>query len=262
MFLGNISDISTLSATIHELQSIGVKQSFALVDSGYCSETNIRLLREHHIDFLMRLPAGRCLYKDMIRHHAIELETPQNACRYGKRTLFIARHETILYDEPVQVYMILDAQKKSKDLDKWIETRDAQSDKKEDQFSFDSAGIFMLISSKIIATEEILSAYYTRQSVEQIFGFAKSDLDLLPIRCHSDSTIRGYLFLQFLLLIVFIEIRQKLAGHFTVEEALMILTSLKCKIYQNRIIIQELTKYQKSIFELGSIIVPKNPLGI
>ena len=264
---GNISDISTLQATILELKSMGVNQSFVLVDSGYCSESNIKLLRENHIDFLMRLPAGRSLYKDMIRQHATKLETLQNACRYGNRTLFIARHEMTLYGEPAQVYMILNVQKKAKDLDKLVEMRGAQqpkedSDREEDQFSFDSAGIFMLISSKIIPTEDVLGAYYTRQSAEQLFGFSKSDLDLLPIRCHSDSTIRGYLFLQFLLLIVFVEIREKLIGHFTVEEALMILASLKCKVFRNRIIVQELTKHQKSIFKLGSVIVPTNPLGI
>ena len=61
---------------------------------------------------------------------------------------------------------------------------------------------------------------------------------------------------------MFVEIRQKLAELFTVEEAVMILASLKCKIYQKTIIVQELTKHQKSIFKLGSVIVPKNPLGI
>lgn len=162
--------------------------------------------------------------------------------------------------------MILDAQKKANDLAKLIAASTALADeeknRKNDLFSFNSAGIFMLISSKIIPTEDILSAYYTRQSVEQLFSFAKSDLDLLPIRCHSDQTIRGYLFLQFLLLIIFVEIREKLAGHFTVEEALMVLTSLKCKIYNDQIIMQELTKKQKSIFKLGDVLVPTNPLGI
>ena len=93
-------------------------------------------------------------------------------------------------------------------------------------------------------------------------GFAKSDLDLLPIRCHSDKTIRGYLFLRFLLLIVFIEIREKLAGNFTVEQALMATRALKCKIYDEKLIIQELTKNQKKIFELVGVIMPKDGVGI
>lgn len=202
----------------------------------------------------------------MITQHASKLESPKNICRHGKRTLFISRQEASIYDGPMQIYLILDAQKKAKDLGKWGEARDAQSEKERDneaeKFSFDSAGIFMLISSKAIPTQDVLNACYTRQSVEQLFGFSKSDLDILPVRCHSDSTIRGYLFLQFLLLIVFVEIREKLASHFTVEEALIILASLKCKIYQDQIIIQELTKHQKLIFKLGSVIVPINPLGI
>jgi transposase len=263
---GNISDISTLNTTIQELQAMGVTQSFALLDSGFCSEENIRLLRKHKIDFLTRLPAGRCFYKNMVAKHAQGLEKLSNACRYGKRTLFIERHEAILYQGTVQVYLILDAHKKAKDLEKWLALRTEQSeekrDDKADKWAFDNAGLFILISSKTLPTEDILAAYYTRPTVEQIFGFAKSDLELLPIRCHSEPTIRGYLFLQFLLLTVFIEIRQKLANYFTVDQAIMILAALKCKIFQKNILIQELTKNQKAIFNLGSILVPTNLMGI
>lgn len=111
-----------------------------------------------------------------------------------------------------------------------------------------------------------MDAYYTRQTVEQVFGVAKSDLDLLPIRCHSNSTIRGYLFLQFLLLIVFLEIREKLNEHFTVDQALMALRTLKCKVYDSKIIVQEKTKIHKKIFDLAdlqpeAILVP-NSWGI
>jgi len=120
----------------------------------------------------------------------------------------------------------------------------------------------MLISSKEIEKQDVLGAYYTRQTVEQVFGFAKDDLDLLPIRCHSDATISGYLFLQFLLLVVYIEIRERLAGEFTVEQALTITRNLKCKIYQNRIVIAEQTKEQKRIFKLSDVIVPVDGLGI
>lgn len=250
------------------LKSWGVTHSFALVDSGYCSEENIRLLRSLNIDFLMRMPAGRNFYKDMIRQCAMRLETPQNAIRYGKRTLFILREETNLYDTPVQAYIILDTQRKAKDLENWANARNPNCkdfDLEDDEFSFLSSGIFILISSKKIETTDILSAYYTRQSVEQIFGFAKSDLDLLPIRCHSEETIRGYLFLQFLLLVIFIEIREKLMKSetkLTVEEAFMNLSNLKCKVYENNIVVQELTKQQKLIFAACSILAPKNHMGI
>jgi transposase len=262
---GNIADVSTLKATIEELKTLGIQHSFALLDAGYCSEANIKLLREHKIDFLMRLPAGRVLYKETIQKHYNKLESLANAVQYGKRSLFVKAHKVDLYGKEAYIYTILDPAKKTKDYSKLIQARaDApeEIDEEADDFAFKKAGIFTLISSQKIPEQEVLSSYYNRQSIEQVFGFAKSDLDLLPIRCHSDSTIRGYLFLQFLLLIVFIELREKLAGHFTVEQALLTTRALKCKVYDDTLIIQELTKNQKKIFDLAHIIVPMHNQGI
>lgn len=255
---GNISDVSTLQATIEELRALGVKHAFALVDSGYCSEENILLLRKAQIDFLTRLPAGRSLYKALISNHAKNLESLEQAYQYGKRALFIKQVQVDLYGSDGFAYIVLDCQKKSKDLQNFINSRNKGNELSEKEkiielHQFNRAGIFILISSKSISLHDLMDAYYTRQTVEQVFGIAKSDLDLLPIRCHSDATISGYLFLQFLLLIVFIEIRSKLDGLFTVEQALMSLRTLKCKIYDEKIIVQEQTKTHKKIFELAGI---------
>ena len=115
----------------------------------------------------------------------------------------------------------------------------------------------ILISSKDILSNEIVSAYYLRQSIEQIFGFSKDDLGLLPIRNHNDLTVRGYLFLQFILLILYIQIREKLFGISTVEQAIINLKKLKCKVFDKKIIPAEPTKTQRLIFEQNKILVPK-----
>ncbi|CAD7771330.1 hypothetical protein FHEFKHOI_01234 [Candidatus Methanoperedenaceae archaeon GB50] len=47
----------------------------------------------------------------------------------------------------------------------------------------------------------------------------------------------------------------------TVEEVLLTLRNLKCKVYEDEIIVQELTKQQRKIFEKFSIMVPKS-MGI
>ena len=263
---GNITDVSTLQTTIQELKKQGFQYNFALMDAGYCSESNIHILRENNIDFLMRLTAKTRLYQDMMRQHASALENMSNVVNYGKRTLFaqVVKHD--LYGAPGYFYLLLDPEKKVKDIQSLIEKRNVQSeeerDDEADKYLFSKAGIFILISSKEIPKQDILEAYYTRQSIEQIFGFAKDDLDCLPLRCHSEDTIRGYLFLQFLLLIVFIEIRQKLFNHFTVDQAILITSALKCKIYSDQLIIPELTKEQKKIFALAGILVPIEITGI
>jgi len=217
----------------------------------------------------MRMPAGRVLYKDMINEHAQKIEALENSVQYGKRSLFVKRFQTDLYKDKGYAYLILDPQKKMKDIQSIIERRSEKkieiSEKKqeiidkeqeEEHFNFIKAGIFMLISSKEIPEDEVLFSYYTRQTIEQIFGFSKSDLDILPIRCHTDQTIRGYLFLQFILLVIFIEIRKKLNNNFTVEQALMLTRGLKCKVYSDQYLVQETTRNQKKVFELCDVIVP------
>lgn len=265
---GNISDVSALKATVEELKNLGVLQSFALVDSGFCSADNLKILREHKIDFLTRLPAGRSLYKKMVITHANLMENTQNLTTFGTRALFV-KTITIedLYGEKGYLYMILEPERKNKDIQSLghshlFNEAEEEENKDTNAYKLKNAGIFMLISSICIHNNEVLQAYYTRQSIEQIFGFSKSELDILPIRHHSDATVRGYLFLQFLLLIIFIEIREKLKGKFTVEQAFMILRSLKCKIYEKTHILQELTKKQKQIFELSAILVPDLQAGI
>ena len=117
--------------------------------------------------------------------------------------------------------------------------------------------MMVLVSSKEIPVDEILSSYYLRQSIEQIFGFAKSDLNLLPIRAHNDKTVKGYLFFQFLLLVFYIKIREKYLKNYTVEQLSMILRKIKCKVYDSRVIPLERDKKQREIFEQAHIIVPK-----
>ena len=56
---GSICDVSTLENTISELSDMGVEKVSVLLDAGYFSEKNIKLLNEKKIDYLIRLPSGR-----------------------------------------------------------------------------------------------------------------------------------------------------------------------------------------------------------
>ncbi len=90
-----------------------------------------------------------------------------------------------------------------------------------------------------------------------MFAFSKSDLNLLPLRVHSEETLRGHLFLLFLLSYFFMKIHQKLNKEFTVDQAFIILSAQKAKIYEKQIFVQEATKKQKQIFELFGYDIPE-----
>jgi hypothetical protein len=261
---GNITDVSTLKATILELTKMGVTSSFAMLDARYFSQDNICDLYENKIDFLTRLPTSRVNFKNIVTNHIADLESLKYAHVIEGRTAFIKEQQITLFSHKVHAYVILDPDKKAQDLksltQKYCKNKDNRDEKK-DKIALASCGIFILISSKHIKCEEVLSSYHLRGAVEQIFSFAKSDLNLLPIRHHNDKTVRGYLFLQFLLLILFIQIRAKISHKYTVEQALMILRKLKCKVFEDQIIPQELSRQQKEILRFYDILVPKK-MGI
>jgi hypothetical protein len=62
-------------------------------------------------------------------------------------------------------------------------------------------------------------------------------------------------------LTVFALIKKEIGNDYTVEEALLTMRNLKCKVYNDELIVQELAKQQKEVVEKLGIIVPKK-LGI
>ena len=261
---GNLADVSTLQHTIAELDKMGVQNSFALMDAGYFSETNILALYESKIEFLTRLPAGRALYKNLLLAEVHDLERPHNAAKYGSRGLFAKAVEIDLFGQKGFAYLVLDPARKGKEMNALLlqAAEEAKGNAPEiDPLDFNKCGVMVLVSSKKIETSEVVACYYMRQSVEQVFGFCKDDLNLLPIRRHNEATIRGYLFLQFLTLILFIELREKLLDLCTVEQGLMTLRNLKCKVFDKELLVSEVTKKQKELFDQLEIIAPMR-LGI
>lgn len=261
---GNITDITTLQKTILELKTVGVNNNYVLFDAGYFSEENILDLYEKKIDFLTRLPGGRKKYHEIILNKTTGIESVKNTLTIGDRGYFVKSFRTDLYGKKVYAYIILDPERKAKETKKFMQDfckNKSERDEEIDKFEFANRGIMVLISSKKIPKEEVLSAYYLRLSVEQTFCYFKSDLGLLPIRNHNDKTVRGYLFFQFLLLIIYLKIKEKIAKKCTVEQALLTLRKLKCKVFEDQIIPAELTKNQRLIFEQSAILVP-NFLGI
>jgi transposase len=261
---GNLSDVSTLQTTILELAAMGVKNSFVLLDAGYFSEKNIIELYNKEIGFLTRMPSSRIIYKEIILKKIRGIEHLKNTKILNERTFFVKKIKIDLYGKKAYAYVVLDPERKAKELKELMQKYCLNNlDHSDDntKLEFGACGIMILVSSKSIHENEIVSAYYQRQAIEQIFGFSKDDLGLLPIRNHNEPTVKGYLFFQFLLLIIYIKIRENIRDFGTVEQMLMTLRKLKCKVFGNQIIPAEPIKSVREIFKQFQILVPKN-LGI
>lgn len=259
---GNIVDVSTLKNTIMELRKYDVKNSFVYVDAGFFSEDNIKDMYADEINFLTRLPAERVIYKQLIREESINLEKMSNLTRYGKRVLFIKQKEIELFGRKIFAHIVLDPQRKGREINRiGINLIDEKDYNDDFEYNLMSRGIMILISSFEISKEEIVPAYYVRQTAEKMFGFSKDDLNILPLRVHTEEGLRGFLFLQFLSLILFVQLKKLVGKEHTVEEVLLTFRNLKCKVYEKELVINEPTRQQKDLAELFGFILPKN-LGI
>lgn len=261
---GNILDLSALTNTLEELKKYGIKESFVYVDAGFFSEDNIKEMYVNNIDFLTRLPSLRIIYKEMINNEIDDLESLKYAVKYGKRAMFVKQKEIELFGKKAYAHIVLDPERKGREVKKFllqIIDEKSQHDENEMEYSLSKRGIMILVSSFKIDKEEVVPTYYVRQTAEKLFGFSKDDLNILPLRVHSEKSSSGFLFMQFLALIAFTKLKKEIGKEYTVEEILLTMRNLKCKVYDDEIRINELTKQQKEISEKLGFIVPKK-LGI
>jgi transposase len=257
---GNIVDVSSLKTTISEIAAMGIKTNYALIDAGYYSEENISHLFENDISFLIRLPAGRALYANLIDQTQQSLEKVGNSVVYGERVLYIQKLPINLYEKyPAFAYICCDIKRRATETAKLlIEARENNFSESETADKLRRKGIFVLISATDIPVNEILPLYYLRQTAEQIFQISKSNADILPLRVHSESTFRGVLLLNFLSVVLFINLREQLSDDITVESALKHMRNLMCKVYDDKsVIVCEPTKIQKTVMKAVSGTVGK-----
>ena len=254
---GDIPDVATLKTTLAEIKQLGLVSQSAILDAGFCSKENIVFLCQEGINFITRLPRSHGVFDQLVKE-AAEMERTQNAIRYKDRAVFVKSKKIKLYQQEVYAHIVLDPTKKSKDMQLILQNGLEHIVTNQQELELDeklkNAGYFILLSSGEIKKEEILPSYYIRQSIEQVFGFAKSNTNLLPLRVHDEQSIKGYLMLIFLALIIFITIRDRVKQ--PMDKVLLILRAFKAKIFDDLIIVQEPNKKIKEIFNDLKIIMP------
>ena len=251
---GNNVDVTTLKKTILEMKGLNIKTQFAIMDAGYLSESNIKSLYDAKISFITRLPENRTLYKQIVADHLSTLKlNDENLTLYNSRFIHVKRIDCeLLKGHNGYAYLALDedgehtkssrlACKGSKDkipLGKLKELRRTN-------------GVFILVSSRPIVREKIVEIYYTRQQIEQIFDLCKNDTNLLPLRVHSEDTLRGHLVLTFIAAVIVCKLQLALKDtDFTPDNALYCLGKHRCKVYDDFILPSEPSPKQRKLYEL------------
>jgi transposase len=249
---GNIVDVSTLQTTIREVRAMGIETNYALLDAGYYSEPNIKHLFNNNIQFLIRLPAGRTIFANLIEQTATTFDAPENRVVHGERVLFIQKVPVTLYEEhSAFAYVCCDIKRRADETVKLLrESKEDELTDSETAKKLKRAGFFVLLSAADIPAEKVLPLYYLRNQAEEIFKISKSYADILPLRIQSEDAFSGVLFLNFLSVVLYINFREQLPEIVTVESALKEMRNLMCKVYDDgSVITKEPNKKQRLILE-------------
>jgi hypothetical protein len=172
---GNIVDVSTLTKTMLELKELNIDTQFAILDAGYLTDVNMRELFEGGISFITRLRGNWNLYKEIVATHLQTLRDERNFVSYNTRYAYIKRVEC----EPVPgfrayAYLGLDLAMSSLESSKLFARASRDHIRNKDVHEAMSMhGVFVLISTRPYAIDNILPMYYTRQQIEQVFDICK-----------------------------------------------------------------------------------------
>jgi hypothetical protein len=257
---GNIVDVSTLNMILNELKEYNIRINRAILDAGYYSKENLIELYNNNIPFITRMVEKVVDYKKIINEHSSSLETQPNFLKHNGRNFFIKKIPVTILDGKIDAfaYLFLDYDKEHKDKGKYLDSK-ADTDTYE---QFEEAkkyfGKFIVLSTIDLSTSEILPYYYTRQYIEQTFHYLKSEIDLLPIRVHSELAFSGHLLISFMALTVYISLFAALKkSNLNIKETLDSLSRFHCKAYAERIIPHVPTKVINDIHKAIKIKIPK-----
>lgn len=262
---GNIVDVSTLSRIFLHLDSMGIEVSSCIMDAGYGSGDNLDLFYdENHrckIGFITRIGSGDKTFKELVSRELPGIERKENFVKYEDRYLFIIKRPAMVgsnKDNPAWMYLGLDCSRMSDEQRRLIKRANRDSlpiDKVYD--AMQAEGVFGILSGRDYGCEEILPAYYQRQSAEQIFDFAKNYTKLLPLRTNNAATFNGHLLLSYAAscIVKMIQLRLKEANLFF-GSRLACLRNQKCTIYQNRVVTDEPQKEANDTYKAFGINCP------
>jgi hypothetical protein len=257
---GNIVDVSTLQVTLNLMKAYGIDIHHSILDAGYSSEANLRKLIRGKVSFLIRLPDNKTT-KKYLKEHGGDIINEANSFKYGERRMFMKRDIYEIGGTSCYAYIAVDFERQFEEQKRYLDRRDAGKKKNKDK-PLDELGYFVLLSSEKLEVKEILPLYYMRQTIEQIFDFAKNDVNLLPLRSNKIETFRGHLMLSFMAVVALLTVRQSLKSRKKLANicpvtALKDMRFIKCEVFPDILVVTEGSKYSNYILNELKWVTPE-----
>lgn len=241
---GSMSDVAVLTNTIRTVSKLGLGSVPFVQDRGFYSAENLEMLKKNGIKFMIPIPSGVNLSKEIIAANKDLMVSPENAVVlenehviYGKtifrnteygRTWFHIYYDPMRKEQTLAGFMM----KLRKCMDELLENkpRDGHKSlydkyfiikdtpKKGRRVEYNHEAIQEYMNSEVCYwvlmttfEKEATAAYFTyrdRNDDELHFDDFKNAMDLCRLRCHSDEAVQGKIFIHFIALAILSRLRK------------------------------------------------------
>lgn len=258
---GNVIDASTVSRTIAELKANGVNTRFAILDAGYYTGKNADALLDAGVSFMARMKGNFTAYKKVLKEHLPSLVSKDNAVIYNSRLVYIKCIPCMIgqkEDRPAYAYLCKDMTMHNEGQKRTIERAVDECLSGADVFDdLQKQGVFVLVTTRKVATDKLLPLYYMRDQVEKIFELCKQGGKILPINVETEKALRGHLMLTFMAAATLKMMSERLKKTaLTTETMFMNLHEQHAIVYDNEFITTEPVKKMNDAYKAFKVQCP------
>ena len=131
----------------------------------------------------------------------------------ARHTYFGVKKRIRLFDQDVFAYIYVDKNNALKQFSEYLaehEDEYAELKMKDKDWYTVKYGYFVLLANKDTTPKALLTDYFCRTEIEEVFKTSKEYLDLLPLNKWTDTTIRGKILHDTIDTIVLLSLRKKM----------------------------------------------------
>lgn len=261
---GNVLDINTIMTTVNDVaDTLDIEIQSLILDAGYVSRD---LLKTFHIgtakSFIGRMPARKGFpFKSLYWEVKDLIGKGKYAFVRERHTYFGIKKKIRLFDQDIFAYIYVDQNNALKRFSDYLTEHEEEYEElkvKDKDWYTVKYGYFVLLANRDTTPKQLLSDYFCRTEIEEVFKTGKEYLDLLPLNKWTDTTIRGKILHDTIDTIVLLSLRKNMKGSgISTSEIFGRTQSLMCARKSTGIVTTETPNKQvKEYYKLLGIPIP------
>jgi len=247
---GNIREVKAFKNCIREA---GLKKAIVVADKGFYSESNVAMLQQENLSFILPLKRDNLLinYHNLIHN---TFKTGSSFFEHEKRAIW---YQVISLNEKLFLYQFLDEQLRVKeDADYLKRTKTIPEEyninnyhQKKHRF-----GTIALLSCLNEQPQNVYQTYKSRMDIEILFDSMKNVMEADHTYMQNEQTLQGWMFVNHLVLQwyqhLYIELKEKnLLKSISVNDVIQLMTDVKKIRINDQWYLNEYTSYTQKLLE-------------